>query len=68
MEDSRKGVYEAAIIQKVVNAMWFKNRRDEGVKFPEIFNPLPVRAIAFILTAVCSLDLHQNLPELCPLD
>src|ERR1700728_2318192 len=34
--------------------MWFKNKRDEGVLFPDLFNSIPVHAIALILTAVSS--------------
>ena len=32
--------------------MWFQNKRDEGVLFTEMFKPIPVPAIAFVLTAV----------------
>lgn len=34
--------------------MWFKNKRDEGVVYDDLFNPFPVHAIALILTAVKS--------------
>ena len=34
--------------------MWFKNERDEGIIFRDLFNPIPVHAIALILTAVSS--------------
>jgi hypothetical protein len=49
----RKGMYNHPIIQKAVNAMWFQNKRDEGILFSEMFKPIPVQAIAFVLTAVC---------------
>ena len=45
-------MYYHPIIQKAVNAMWFQNKRDEGVLFTEMFKPIPVPAIAFVLTAV----------------
>jgi hypothetical protein len=48
----RKGMYNHPIIQKAVNAMWFQNKRDEGVIFTEMFKPIPVPAIALVLTAV----------------
>ena len=48
----RKGMYNHPIIQKAVNAMWFQNKRDEGVHFTDMFKPIPVQAIAFVLTAV----------------
>ena len=48
----RKGIYSHPIIQKVVNKMWFKNKRDEGIMFPNFFNPISVPSIALILTAV----------------
>ena len=51
-EGSRKGMFNHPIIQKAVNAMWFQNKRDEGVVFTKMFKPLPVQAIAFVLTAV----------------
>ncbi|KIJ97553.1 hypothetical protein K443DRAFT_9822 [Laccaria amethystina LaAM-08-1] len=47
----RKGIYQHPIIQRSINKMWFKNRRDEGIEYEESFNPLPVPAIALMLTA-----------------
>ena len=32
--------------------MWFKNKRDEGIVYPDLFNPISVHSIALILTAV----------------
>jgi hypothetical protein len=49
----RKGMYNHPIIQKAINTMWFQNKRDEGVNFTKMFKPIPVQAIAFVLTAVC---------------
>ena len=48
----RKGMYDHPIIQKAVNAMWFQKKRDEGVQFTDMFKPIPVQAIAFVLTAM----------------
>ena len=46
-------MYYHPIIQKAINAMWFQNKCDEGVLFTEMFKPIPVPAIAFVLTTVC---------------
>ncbi|KAF8179780.1 hypothetical protein K438DRAFT_1211385 [Mycena galopus ATCC 62051] len=48
----RKGIYRHPLLQKVVNAMWFANRRDEGPRYPAAFNPFPKAALALVLTAV----------------
>ena len=32
--------------------MWFKNRRDEGIMYPDYFSPILIPSIALILTAV----------------
>lgn len=49
----RKGMYQHPIIQKAINTMWFANKHDEGVSFYAYFNPVPIEALAFVLTAVC---------------
>ena len=51
-DGKRKGIYSHPIIQKAVNKMWFKNKRDEGIMYPDYFNPISVPSIALILTAV----------------
>ena len=51
-DGKRKGIYNHPIIQKAVNAMWFKNKRDEGIIYTDLFNPVSVHSIALILTAV----------------
>ena len=51
-DGKRKGIYKHPIIQKAVNAMWFKNKRDEGITYSDLFNPISVNSIALILTAV----------------
>ena len=52
----RKGMYQAKILQKVINVMWFRNKQDEGVEHAAKFNPLTISAVALVLTAV-----HSNL-------
>ncbi|KAJ7144538.1 hypothetical protein C8R44DRAFT_725464 [Mycena epipterygia] len=55
----KKGLYKNPIFQMVFNAMWFANRKDEGVTHPELFNPAPVPAFALTLAAVeNSIDEH----------
>ncbi|EDR01732.1 uncharacterized protein LACBIDRAFT_332970 [Laccaria bicolor S238N-H82] len=51
-ESHRKGMYQHPIIQKAVNCMWFKNRRDEGILFETLFEGMPLPAIALLLTAI----------------
>ena len=48
----RKGLYCNKILQKIVNAMWFANKHDEGIKYPEYFKPFPTPTLALVLTAV----------------
>jgi hypothetical protein len=35
--------------------MWFKNKRDEGILYSDLFNPISVHSIALILTAVSNI-------------
>ncbi|KAJ7196363.1 hypothetical protein GGX14DRAFT_197174 [Mycena pura] len=49
---ARKGLYQQPIIQKLINAMYFANRRDEGPSHPEVFSPFPLRGLALILTVI----------------
>ncbi|KAI5994855.1 hypothetical protein EDC04DRAFT_2586138, partial [Pisolithus marmoratus] len=39
-------------IQKIINTMWFANKHDEGIMFPEHFKPFPYPTLALVLTAV----------------
>ncbi|TDL30147.1 hypothetical protein BD410DRAFT_834329 [Rickenella mellea] len=51
------GLFEHPIIQKAINAMWFVNRSDEGVKYADVFTPFPHQALALVLTAIqCCID------------
>ncbi|KAG1831196.1 hypothetical protein DFJ58DRAFT_608522, partial [Suillus subalutaceus] len=50
--DGHKGLYGAKIIQKGVNAIWFRDKKDEGVVYPEFYKPFPEVALAFLLTAI----------------
>ncbi|KAJ7212606.1 hypothetical protein GGX14DRAFT_393507 [Mycena pura] len=48
----KTGLYKNPAIQQGVNAFWFANRRDEGPSHPEVFNPLPLYALALVLTVM----------------
>jgi hypothetical protein len=49
--------YQHPAIQKAINITWFRDSVDDGLVFKEHFSPLPVPAIAFILTVIeCCID------------
>ncbi|GLB39847.1 hypothetical protein LshimejAT787_0705000 [Lyophyllum shimeji] len=51
------GLYQNKLIQKVVNAMWFQDKQDEGVLFVDDFRPFPIPALALVLSVIeCCLD------------
>ncbi|GLB45402.1 hypothetical protein LshimejAT787_2200650 [Lyophyllum shimeji] len=51
------GLYQSKLIQKIVNAMWFQDKQDEGVLFVDEFRPFPISALALVLTVIeCCLD------------
>ncbi|KAI5980544.1 hypothetical protein EDD15DRAFT_2121324, partial [Pisolithus albus] len=53
----RRGFLKAPLIQKIINTMWFANKHDEGVMFPEHFKPFPYPTLALVLTAIeCCID------------
>ncbi|KAG1784954.1 uncharacterized protein HD556DRAFT_1250576, partial [Suillus plorans] len=55
--EKKSGIYKTGLIQSAVNDMWFANRNDEGVIYSKYFDPLPVKLLALILTAIeCCLD------------
>jgi uncharacterized protein DUF6532 len=51
-------MYQAKIIQKVVNVMWFRNKQDEGVIHEKKFNPFTIPALALVLAAVSYLQIY----------
>ena len=55
-----KWMYNHPIIQKAIDVMWFQNKCNEGVVLTDMFKPIPIPAIAFVLTAVCSINLHMG--------
>ncbi|KAH9056327.1 hypothetical protein EDB87DRAFT_1532126, partial [Lactarius vividus] len=49
--------YRHPLIQQAFNVTWFRNSADDGVIYREHFSPVPVPAIAFILTVIdCYID------------
>jgi hypothetical protein len=54
--------YRHPIVQKAINVSWFRDKNDVGTINHERFSPMPVSAIALILTAVNTLTcliLHE---------
>ncbi|KAI5985672.1 hypothetical protein EDC04DRAFT_2913661 [Pisolithus marmoratus] len=54
-EDGWHRFLKALLIQKIVNMMWFANKHDDSVAFPNQFKPFPYLALALVLTAICGL-------------
>ncbi|KAI6008599.1 hypothetical protein EDC04DRAFT_2521397, partial [Pisolithus marmoratus] len=51
------GFLKVPLIQKIINTMWFANKHDEGIMFPEHFKPFPYPTLALVLTAIkCCID------------
>ncbi|KIK32086.1 hypothetical protein CY34DRAFT_38169, partial [Suillus luteus UH-Slu-Lm8-n1] len=51
------GIYKTELIQDGINVMWFANRSDEGIIYNKYFNPMPIKVIALMLTAIeCCID------------
>jgi Domain of unknown function (DUF6532) len=44
--------YQHPIIQKAINILWFKHKDDDGMTFQEHFSPIPIPAMALVLTVV----------------
>ncbi|KAI6023060.1 hypothetical protein PISMIDRAFT_105996, partial [Pisolithus microcarpus 441] len=56
-EDGQRGFLKAPLIQKIMNMMWFANKHDDGVMFPDHFKPFPHLALALVLTSIeCCID------------
>ncbi|KAF8954048.1 hypothetical protein BDZ97DRAFT_1766789 [Flammula alnicola] len=57
LKDQYGGLYKNPLIQKIINAMWFHNRQDEGVIFDGYFRPIRPETIALVLTVIdCCID------------
>lgn len=54
---SKSGIYKTELLQQGINGMWFLNRGDEGVIYHKYFDPIPIKTIALVLTAIeCCVD------------
>ena len=61
--------YRHPIIQKAIDITWFRSVIDVGLLYRNHFSPLPVPAIAFILTAVRAIfDFDSHIFLCCWLD
>ncbi|KIK33404.1 hypothetical protein CY34DRAFT_99662, partial [Suillus luteus UH-Slu-Lm8-n1] len=55
------GVFRTKLTQKAANAVWFRNKKDEGIVFAPYFTPLPIPAMALLYTAAgCCIDKWAN--------
>ncbi|KAH7910152.1 hypothetical protein BJ138DRAFT_1114361 [Hygrophoropsis aurantiaca] len=48
----RHGIFKAPIFQKATDIMWFANKHNEGVTFPQHFKPFPIVTLALLLTVI----------------
>ncbi|KAI6035799.1 hypothetical protein EDC04DRAFT_2897569 [Pisolithus marmoratus] len=51
-EDGWHRFLKAPLIQKIINMMWFANKHDDSVMFPDHFKPFPHPALALVLTSI----------------
>lgn len=60
--DEHEGLYEAPVIQMVINRVFYKNASDDGIKLRHAYEPFPFKGLALVLTAVSAsqymLSLH----------
>ncbi|KIM50687.1 hypothetical protein SCLCIDRAFT_144848, partial [Scleroderma citrinum Foug A] len=61
----RQGLYKHHIIQKAVDILFYANKKDKGVLFPEYFSPFPLPGLGLILTVVfiCHFSIKACLDE-----
>ncbi|KAK0431830.1 hypothetical protein EV421DRAFT_1720165 [Armillaria borealis] len=59
---TRTGLFQNPIIQVVLNAIWFKNKNDEGAMNPNFLKEgIPLPAIVLVFTVIeCCLDEWQT--------
>ncbi|TFK53380.1 hypothetical protein OE88DRAFT_1733315 [Heliocybe sulcata] len=50
--DGRKGAFQHKIIQKLVNAMWFKDPDNEGIRYDMYFGEISHECLALMFTAI----------------
>ncbi|CDO75467.1 hypothetical protein BN946_scf184935.g3 [Trametes cinnabarina] len=55
--DDHLGLYEAEIIQDVINRVFYKSPSDDGIQLADAYDPFPFVGLALILTAIeCCID------------
>lgn len=59
-DQPKSGLYEHPIIQKSINALFFKNRLDIGVEFTDAFQPFPHVALALVFAAVSFVSMFMS--------
>jgi hypothetical protein len=52
MLDDHAGIYMTTAIQQVINAVLFKNKNDDGVRWATYYTPFPVVGFALAITAL----------------
>ncbi|KAH9857337.1 hypothetical protein C2E23DRAFT_693633, partial [Lenzites betulinus] len=51
------GLYEAEILQIVINRVFYKSSEDDGISLADVYDPFPVPGLALVLTAIqCAID------------
>ncbi|KAI1794921.1 hypothetical protein LXA43DRAFT_882820 [Ganoderma leucocontextum] len=51
-EDEHEDLYQAEIIQQMVNRVYFKNKNDDGIALKDRYSPFPFVSLALILAAI----------------
>ncbi|OJT11722.1 hypothetical protein TRAPUB_11784 [Trametes pubescens] len=50
--DDHDGLYEAPVIQMIINRVFYKHASDDGVLLHDIYHPFPLKGLALVLAAV----------------
>ena len=53
--DKKSGFLKNEAIQDIVNTVWFKSLKADGLTFKPLFNPFPDVAMSLIFTTVSSI-------------
>ncbi|KAI0741313.1 hypothetical protein C8Q80DRAFT_1110274 [Daedaleopsis nitida] len=56
-EEQPSGLYEAEILQMVINRVYYKGTKDDGVILRQFYTPFPLPALALVISAIqCAID------------
>ncbi|KAI0682073.1 hypothetical protein C8T65DRAFT_597643 [Cerioporus squamosus] len=47
-----KGLYQVGIIQSIINRVYYKGPKDDGVVHDDVYRPFPLKGLALVLTAI----------------